>query len=274
MSNITIVTAFFDIGRGDLPAMKHGRILPHYLHRSTELYFEYFKMLSKIKNPMVIYTTHDLVDRIRNIRILNGLGDITEVIGLDSYLPLHLTNYKEEIEGVMNSPEYIKNVVNPQMIEYWHSDYVLINALKSWYVKSAIESDLIKTNLVSWIDFGYVRNIETLPTNLEWNYPFDDNKMHMFNMRDVSEVITKRSIRDIIYTGDVYIQGCHIVGGIVPWLRMYELVITNLQTLVSVNLSDDDQTLLLMSYLSQPDMFELRYNSPDDWFRIFKDYNK
>ena len=53
-----------------------------------------------------------------------------------------------------------------------------------------------------------------------------------------------------------------------------QLVFMNLDLALSMNLSDDDQTFLMMSYLSAPHYFELHYNSPDDWFRIFKDYNE
>ena len=65
---ITIVTAFFDLGRGDLPAMIRGRILPHHQHRSVETYFEFFDNLARINNPMVIHTTKDLSERIAAIR--------------------------------------------------------------------------------------------------------------------------------------------------------------------------------------------------------------
>ena len=51
------------------------------------------------------------------------------------------------------------------------------------------------------------------------------------------------------------------------------LMLRSLNTLVDNNLIDDDQTLMLMSYLSKPELFELRRNDPNDWFRIFKDYN-
>ena len=272
MSEITIVTAFFDLGRGDLPAMKHGRILPHHQHRSTETYFEFFKNLAKIKNPMVIFTSPDLVERIQNIRNEAGLGDKTEVVGMVSYLPPHLDHYKEKIEKVMNDPDFIKNVVNPQLIEYWHSDYVLVNILKSYYVSYAAAAGSIKTDLAAWIDFGYVRTIETLPKNLHWDYDFDKDKIHLFNMRELDGNLN-RTLADIVYTGDVYIQGCHIVGGVDAWLKLFDLMLINLDLALHMNLSDDDQTFLMMSYLSAPHYFELHYNSPDDWFRIFKDYN-
>lgn len=187
MSDITIVTAFFDIGRGNLPKEKHGRVLPHYQHRSVDTYFDYFEILAKLKNDMVIYTTKDLAERVYDIRDANGLTDKTTVVVMDSYLPKGFDEIKSKIEDIMNSEEYISNIINPQLIEYWHSDYVLVNIFKSLYVGYAIESGLVKTDLAAWIDFGYCRTIETLPKNLKWSYPFDSDKIHFFNMRDIDK---------------------------------------------------------------------------------------
>jgi hypothetical protein len=39
------------------------------------------------------------------------------------------------------------------------------------------------------------------------------------------------------------------------------------------NLSDDDQTYLLLSYLENPDNFVLRSGNINDWFTILKNYN-
>ena len=109
----------------------------------------------------------------------------------------------------MDDEVFWKSVDNPHLIEYWHSDYVLINIFKSLYVTHAINTGIVKTDLAAWIDFGYVRSQETLPSNLEWKYDFDPDKMHMFKMREIDP---DRPISDIIKTGDVYTQGCHIVA--------------------------------------------------------------
>lgn len=271
MDNITIVTAFFDIGRGNLPTVKYGKVLPFYQHRSVDTYFEYFSLLAKLKNPMVIFTTPDLVDKVKEIRIKNGFThDKTVVVAMDSYLPSTWDSIKDRVESVMISDDYINKIVNPELIEYWHSDYVLVNILKSYYVQFAINAGFINTDLAAWIDFGYVRIEDTLPKSLEWKYNFDKEKIHLFNMRDIEP---KRPISDIVSTGDVYIQGCHIIAGKDRWKDLYELVYKNLDIMLKTGLSDDDQTFLLLSYLTKPEIFELRYNSPNDWFRVFKDYN-
>ena len=65
MSDVTIVTAFFDIGRGDWTPDKG---LPHYLHRTTDTYVERFGNLATLENEMVIYTSADLVDKVTELR--------------------------------------------------------------------------------------------------------------------------------------------------------------------------------------------------------------
>lgn len=270
MDRITIVTAFFDIGRGNLPKEVRGRVLPHYQHRTTDTYLEYFDNLAKIDNDMVIYTSNDLVNKIKSIRDKYKKGDRTKVVGLDSYLPYGFRDIKERIENIMNDPKYYGNVINPHLIEYWFTDYVLINILKSWYVTEAISNGLVKTKLAAWIDFGYCRNSDTISKN-EWRYPFDINKITMFKLREIDK---HRPIEDIIYTGDVYIMGGHIVAGFNMWTRLWYLVLKSLYTLLNRDLIDDDQTLLLMSYILDPSSFNILEGNPSDWFRIFKDYNE
>jgi protein YibB len=170
----------------------------------------------------------------------------------------------------MRNPKYIEKIVNPQLIEYWHSDYVLVNIFKSLYVTDAIIKNLVTNDVVAWIDFGYCRNENTIPKSNRWKYNFDVNKIHFFN---IHEIQPERPIDSIIYTGDVYIQGCHIVAGKKMWKDLRDLVFGNLNVLINHDLIDDDQTLLLMSYLTKPELFELRYVHPSDWFIIFKEYN-
>jgi protein YibB len=270
MSDITVVTAFFDIGRGSLPTTYRGRVLPQHQHRSVDTYFSFFENLAQLKNDMVVYTTGDFAKRIYECRRDFGLENRTKVVVVDSYLPESMIPVKNKIEKIMNDPAYYEKVVNPQLIEYWHSDYVLVNIFKSLYVTDAIEKGLVGTDLTAWIDFGYCRNEHTIPEPKSWTYDFDVDKIHFFNMTDIDKT---RPIDNIIYTGDVYIQGCHIVAGTKKWELLKDLVMKNLNVLLNYNLIDDDQTLLLMSYLTQPQDFELHFVDPSDWFVAFRKFN-
>ena len=50
-TDITVVTAFFDIGRGEIKKEESKN-----LKRSPEIYFSYFNFLAELDNDMVIFT--------------------------------------------------------------------------------------------------------------------------------------------------------------------------------------------------------------------------
>ena len=65
MNEISIVTAFFDIGRGDWTPEKG---LPHYLQRTNDTYFERFANMASLDNTIVVYTSEDLAEKVWEIR--------------------------------------------------------------------------------------------------------------------------------------------------------------------------------------------------------------
>ena len=96
-------------------------------------------------------------------------------------------------------------------------------------------------------------------------------KIHFFNLKDFEE---GTFIQDIISNNDVHITGPCIVAGKDMWIKLEMLVNHSMNELLKNNLIDDDQTLLLMSYLQAKDLFELHKVSVDDWFIVFRDYNE
>ena len=60
---ISIVTAFFDIGRGEI-----GEGYPDYLRRTNDTYFEHFSRLAVLENEMVVFTSEEHRDRIMKLR--------------------------------------------------------------------------------------------------------------------------------------------------------------------------------------------------------------
>jgi hypothetical protein len=71
----------------------------------------------------------------------------------------------------------------------------------------------------------------------------------------------------------VYVQGCHIVAPVDKWKKMATLMTQALMTYISVDLIDDDQSMLLMSYRLSPHDFKINYVNPEYWFVIFRDFN-
>ena len=77
----------------------------------------------------------------------------------------------------------------------------MLTNLKSYFVKRAIESNLITNNLVAWIDFGYCRDIQTLNGVQEWKYDFDEEK-YIFYAEKIPK-LTKERVLKAIFENEV-----------------------------------------------------------------------
>jgi len=264
MSEISIVTAFFDIGRGEWTPDKN---LPHYLQRTTETYLQRFGHMAKLENEMTIFTSSDMVDKIKELREDRP----TDIITMDFKESFGV--FREMVSKVQQNPEY-QAKINPMQVrnpEYWNADYVVVNALKSSFVVEATRRNTINNDLIAWLDFGYCRDEVTLNDVQVWSYPFDKDKIHLFNIKDWQEGTI---IQDVIANNDVHITGPMIVASKENWPTLQKLVAHSMDELVKNGLVDDDQTLLLMSYLMKPELFELHRVSSNDWFVAFKEFSE
>lgn len=255
---IHIVTAFFDIGRGQWQSFT----------RSTDTYFRNFSRLCLLDNPIVLFTETAHKDRIAQYS--RGKQNLIVV-----YLDNLFDDHKEilaQIGRIQQSDKFRSNIVNLDCPEYNQPKYVLINYLKSYFCCEAIERFDLKNSTVAWIDFGYLRNKRQLPICLRWEYAFLP-KINLFFLEAPHSDI---DLVDIINHNKVYIQGCHMVAPATSWPLMARLMESSLHQLLDNELIDDDQTLLLMSALAHPEHFELHsaeISKPLDWFFIFRKYN-
>ncbi len=266
--SISIVTAFYDIGRGDWSADKGH---PHYLQRSNEVYLERFSHLTKLKNEIVVFTTKDLAERVE--QICYGRMEKTKIVVLDVFKMF--AEMRKHIEDVQKSEQY-KSLINPNQAknpEYWNPDYVMVTNLKAFFVHMAIQNNLVSNDMVSWIDFGYCRSEANIPESKEWNYNFDQSKIHLFNYKEYDGKI----LSEIIADNDVYILGAKVVAHKSMWETLARLMHHAYGELMKNNIVDDDQGLWLISYLLKQELFEL-HKIPDhqlgnDPFVLFNQFN-
>lgn len=270
MSNITIVTAFYDIGRGD---WKPEKGLPHYLERSVDTYIERFSHTAKLENEMVVFSTPDIIEKLRPLRA--GKEDKTKFVEFDPRAAY--AKVREEIVKVHQDKEYQDLIYKSQRLnpEYWNADYVLVTNLKATFVDMAIKNNLVSNDMVAWIDFGYCRDASKIPPSMKWEYDFDPTKIHLFKYHDYQE---GRSLQDLVASNDVHILGAKAVASKEMWSVMSQLMNKSFQILMSNKLVDDDQTLFLISTLLNPELFEL-HQIPDhqkglDPFVLFNEFNK
>lgn len=265
MGNISIVTAFYDIGRGDWTPDKG---LPHYLQRSTETYIERFTHLTKLDNELIVVTTPDIGKRLKEI------NNKVKIVEYDPFAVFGTTTNK--IIGIQKSVAF-RQLIHPSQAknpEYWSHKYVLVNLLKSHFVNLAINQGLVTNDMVAWLDFGYCRSEQTLPKSLEWSYDFDPTKIHLFAYKDLKQ---NDRMERIIATNDVHILGAKIVAHKKLWPVMEKKMFRAFDLLYVSGLMDDDQTLMLICATENPELFQ-QHRIPDhqlglDPFVIFKNFN-
>jgi protein YibB len=253
MSKITIVTAFFDIGRGawSTSTEKNGGPLPHYLQRSVDKYIDHFTRMCEIDTEIIVYTSPDIAPR------LAAISPNVKVVEYD-YFNLH-KELRDKIEAIQTSPEFIRKI-NPYQVrnpEYWSKDYVGVTSLKAFYVADAFERGLITNEWASWVDFGYCRDEDHVPTSKKWEYDFTPGLMHFFNYRDPERKQFRQQVSMAVQNNIVFMIGGVFVGQKEQWQILAVDMKDSLEVLMSQGLVDDDQGLLLMSYFENPSMYEL-----------------
>lgn len=255
---IGIVTAFFDIGRGEL---EEG------IKRSNNIYLEYFRFWARIQNRMVIYTEQQFVNEILEIRESFNQKENTEIIIIDDVTKIESQLYKKmsevEKKGMGIKYKYFDKALSSTALY----DYIML--LKYWFIHDAISQDFFKeVNKVAWIDFGFNHGGECYTDATQfafkWQYPFS-KKVQIFALR-----------KDIQKIGAGYslLLQCDIVQGIVVLPvelseELWKAVKEAMEALLMLDTIDDDQQLLFMAYRKQPELFEVHYT---DWFMQFKDF--
>ncbi|MBS5013341.1 MULTISPECIES: protein YibB [Haemophilus] len=266
-STITIVTAFFDIGRGNLQSKEE---LPDYMTRTNDTYFEYFSNLATLDNPMVIFSDNEHIERIKKIR-----GNKPTKI-----IPFNINKFDKillRIKEIQNSKEF-KSKVRPDLlknIEYWNHKYVLVTNLKSYLVNKAIKDKLVHTELVSWVDFGYVRDLDTLNNIKKWKYHFSDDKIHFFTIKNNHVLLNKSSdVYHAIFNNIVFVIGGAIVSHKKNWNLFFKANLSSQKLLLKNNIVDDDQGVFLMTIIKEKDKFKFNYLGKDKWFHLFKKFDE
>lgn len=266
-SSTTIVTAYFDIGRGEWTVNKGFR---EKLSRSSDVYFDYFKRLAALENDMVIFTSSEFEARIAEIR----KGKPTKIITID--LDKKFKYIKNKIRKIQQDDTF-KNKLEPRQLgnpEYWSPEYVLVTNLKAYFVAKAINAGLVNTPMVAWIDFGYCRKSQVTGDLKVWDFPFDRNKMHLFTIKKGLVVSSLKQVFEFMIGNHIYIIGGAIVGSQEKWKEFYSLVTECQKETLRNNIVDDDQGVFVMCYYKRPTLLMLNYLGRGKWFDLFRVYRR
>ncbi|MDY0822830.1 WlaTC/HtrL family glycosyltransferase [Providencia rettgeri] len=265
--SITIVTAFFYIGRGNWKKRNNSS---EKFDRANETYFSYFKRLAKLENNVIIFTSPDLKEKILSLRD----GKPTHIITLDIHKKFKFILKK--ISNIQNSTLF-KELIDPSLInnpEYWSKEYVLVTNLKVFFVKKAIEMQLIDSELVAWIDFGYIRNNKTLYGVSDWYHPFSKDKVHFFTIKDTLDLSNEQAVLHAVLNNDPHIIGGVLVASREKWPEFYKLVSKTQKDFIKSGIIDDDQGVFLTCASQNTHLFQLNFLGRMKWFRTFRLFHK
>ena len=251
MKEIKIVTAFFDIGRGEYETHK----------RSTDTYFEYFKFWARIKNDLIVYCDPENVECIKEIREGFGLAEQTTII------PVNMKEIEPDILARMLRIESDEGFQNFRYLENDPSNTALYNyvmLLKAWCMADAARTH--KECNIAWIDFGFnhggARYIRSEEFDFLWEYPYPE-KINAFCLSDPIEnatsLIAKLQFQTDCFTGNYVVPSglCELF-----WEYMREAMCS----LLDIGCMDDDQYLITMVWHKHPELFHIQIAT---WFDIF-----
>lgn len=253
---LTIITAFFDIGRKDFKEFS----------RSNEQYLKYFKFWAKIQNNIIVYTNRIMAKKVEEVRKEFGLLEKTKVVIIDDFLKIEPQLYKE-MEKIANNETFLlyRYTDNPADNNAKY-DYVML--LKSWCINDAVEKGYAVGQL-AWVDFGFNHGGDLYSNSEEfdflWKVNLPEDKITLFSIKDDNQ----KQLFQIIQSYEVYIMGAiYFVPSKLAkqfWQDNKEAMLK----LIEFGFIDDDQTLLLMISRTYKERYQV---IKSDWFMPLKEF--
>ena len=256
MEEITLVTDFFDIGRGQDKNKD--------LRRTAQRYFDEFKRWARIQNTLVVYTDSDSAEIIKGIRAEYGLGEKTIIIQIDNLFEL-VPGLLPKLEKISHNKDFLNFRYLPEASSN-NPKYDYLWMMKYYFMNDAYERGLLSENVV-WMDFGFdhggITYCDEKDYDFLWNYEFG-GKIHISCLHDPDSVIGMQSLQ----FQDDCVMGCMygLPRELVP--EFWHLVRNAMEALLMLDCVDDDQQLVLMAYKARPELFTVHVTG---WQMIMKE---
>lgn len=243
MSELTLVTDFFDIGRG---ADKNSE-----LRRNTSKYMEEFKRWARIRNHLIVYTDPSSAEEILDIRRGYGLEDKTTIIQIEDLFGLEPELFAR-MKKISGNDSFLKFRYLPEASSN-NPKYDYLWMMKYYFMNDAYDRGLLNED-VAWIDFGFdhggIVYYDENDYDFIWEYDFG-GKIHIFCLSDPDTV---SCISTLQYLPDC-VMGCMygVSRDMVP--AFWKMVREAMEALLMIECVDDDQELVLMAYKRYPECF-------------------
>jgi hypothetical protein len=154
MKEVTIVSSLFNIEREGMDG------------RTWEEYLKWFELTLKLKCPMILFVTKDLVSFVEERR----LNVPTEII-VQSIEEIPYYFLKEKLNLIIESEDYKNKISDPNRIECQHSMYSIIQYSKFKWLSQSIKENPFNSKFFFWLDAGGSRFFDNYNLDLEYPSP-------------------------------------------------------------------------------------------------------
>jgi hypothetical protein len=239
-----MVTAFFDIGRGNWN---------NKYNRSSEIYISQFSKYLELDYNLIVF-----MDSRYNIPCKENMT----IIPIDhKFLETEIHGWKQlnRDKEIMKSVEYttlVADRINNGHPENIYAEYNCIVHAKIDFINYAVKHGYIKHGTICWSDFGIFKIFgERLPTKPLNSLKMNTSKINILlcnklSSYDKDPYYTLKVAPDKIGSG-YFTLPVSLVS------ELQELYHSTLEELYSLGISDDDQHILLRCYYKKPYLFEL-----------------
>lgn len=260
-SNITLVTAFFDIGsfqKGDSQEYTPAN------------YIQWMSVFQFIDNPLYVYVDEEkhaiLFRRIRG----GSLRNKTKIIVLDRK-KLWSFNLKPNISEIFSDPNYPKHYPNTV-----NADYSCAMHAKYEVIQKSTKDNAFNTKYFAWLDVGFFRDIMN-----ETHQPFKIHIPPQFVLTRVAynEVFShwRRTLQDIMHNNQIWVGGGFFIAELSVMGKWVEDYMYFTERFIEQKLINTDQQVIYA--MSQPSIHKklgkrrvpiLRYigTKPSKWLYL------
>ena len=251
MTDVTFVSALFNIDRVD--------------GRKWDEYLKWFDVTLQLQAPMTLFVTEDLVEFVQKRR--NGTGKFATHIITSKVDEIPYYDLKDEIQEILDSEEYKKNMADPERIECKQAMYSVIQYSKFRWLIQSLAYNGKECDYFFWLDAGASRFFEGYDLSKE--YPSEEAKKALDEMGDSflvqmnTEYYTdlanaKTLSTDYLYDNRSYVLGSMFGGHKKSLFRVCDMVHDVLMNdMIANNTINNEQIALGYLIKKYPDEFSL-----------------
>lgn len=248
----TVVTALYDIGRGNLKGK--------WAHRPFSKYLEWFKNLLQLNVPLVVFTDSSLLWYIKEHRPENYQTKVVtrDFSELESYKLLD--RIQDAIDKIRR--ENVKEKHLFECPEFITAKYQVIQYTKVDLLQEVSSENPFDTSHFFWLDAGTYQERSFFDPSVPWPDKYklnvlEDKYILVNDNLDLTDKTPLENLREYVLSHKNCTRG-YFQGGIPSAIaKVHKLFFNQVEELLRQDLTTNDQIILQILALKEPEVFFL-----------------